>query len=227
MARLAEYMADLARLLGTQEHVHFVGIEEGSLVLLQEIEYEAVPKIRDRINGIKHHNAPADAIAAYEQIDRRLKEDNGTAFLEAVEDRSIARVIEFPGRDREALQKFEPIHQSGTLDGVLIRVGGRDETVPVYLEEGNTIHKCSANRAMAKKLAAHLFVGTLRVTGIGKWNRDDFGNWVFERFTINDFEVLNDTGLKEAVKDLRDIESPFRSIDDPVGELHKLRHDPR
>ena len=61
MARLAEYMAELATLLGTQERVHFVRLEGGSTTLVQEIEYEAIPKVRERLNGIKTRSAPEDA----------------------------------------------------------------------------------------------------------------------------------------------------------------------
>ena len=46
MARLAEYMSDLAVLFGNRENVHFVQLEPGSTTLLQRIEYEAVPKVK-------------------------------------------------------------------------------------------------------------------------------------------------------------------------------------
>jgi hypothetical protein len=38
MSRLAEYMTELARLLGEQERVHFSHLERGSAVLVSNIE---------------------------------------------------------------------------------------------------------------------------------------------------------------------------------------------
>jgi hypothetical protein len=225
MERLAEYMAELAKLLGSQQSVHFVRLEPGSTVLVEKIEHEAAPKVRDRVNGVKHRDAPDDAIRAYDAINRKLREDNGSAFIETDVESEVSKVIEFPGRNRPPLEKFDSIYQRGAVDGVLIRVGGRDETVPVYLEEGKKLHMCNANRAVAKLLVPYLFSGMLRASGEGKWNRDDFGNWVMERFTIHDFKPLDETPLKQVVEKLRQIESPFRSMKDPLGEIKKLRSD--
>ena len=58
MSRLAEYMADLAHLLGEAENVHFDHLETGSTVLVQHIEHEAVPKVKARPS---HHRAKASA----------------------------------------------------------------------------------------------------------------------------------------------------------------------
>ena len=44
MARLSEYMGDLASLLGEKGAVHFEGTEEGSTVLKASVETEAIPK---------------------------------------------------------------------------------------------------------------------------------------------------------------------------------------
>lgn len=219
MSRLAEYMTELATLLGMRESVHFVELEGGSTTLIQEIEFEALPKIRERMNGIKTRTAPEEATRAFENIDRKLAEDNGTAALET----GPERIIEFPGRNRSQIEKFGPVTQPGSVDGVLIRIGGRDETVPVYLLEGDVLHKCNSNREVAKRIAPHYLGNTLRAYGIGKWNRDDFGNWVMEKFNIADFIVLNDSPLSEAVSKLRSIKTDIQSMDDPVEELRQVR----
>ena len=41
MLRLAQYMADIASLLGEPTMVHFVKLEEGSTVLVQRVDAEA------------------------------------------------------------------------------------------------------------------------------------------------------------------------------------------
>ena len=94
--------------------------------------------------------------------------------------------------------------------------------MPVYLLEGEIIHKCNSNREVAKRLAPHLFGGTLRVHGFGKWNRDSFGNWVMERFNITDFTPLDDSNLSVAVAKMRSITTDLHSSDDPLKELGRL-----
>lgn len=219
MARLAEYMADLATLLGSQERVHFSRVELGSLQILHEVEYEAIPKVKERLHGIRTRNAPEDAIKAYSNLDKKLAEDNAKASIETAND----KVMEFPGRERTQLNAYGPVTEPGTFDGILIRVGGRDETVPVYLLEGDVVHKCNSNREMAKKLAPHLFGKTLRVHGAGKWNRDEFGNWVMERFNITDFTLLDESSLTDVVSGLRSIPGGIKELDDPMQELRRMR----
>jgi hypothetical protein len=77
MARLAAYMGDLAVLLGEQEHVHFVRLEPGSTVLVQRIDRESAPRVRDRIRALRPsegHGAD-DALSAFKTINRRLAEE--------------------------------------------------------------------------------------------------------------------------------------------------------
>jgi hypothetical protein len=223
MARLAEYMSELAVLLGNRERVHFVKLDPGSTVFVQKIEFEAAPKVRERINSVRNRTAPEDAIDAYENIDRKLRQDNAIGIMETLEDTGESTaVIEFPGRDRRIAEKFDSISQRGSVDGLLIRVGGKDQTVPIYLEERDEIHRCTSNRALAKRLSPFLFE-IIRVHGVGKWNVDDFGNWVMEEFRIADFERLDTIPLSESVARLRKIKSDIQSVDDPISELHKLR----
>ena len=48
MARLAEYMAELALLLGEPSAVHFKRLARGSTVLVNSVDREAAPKVRQR-----------------------------------------------------------------------------------------------------------------------------------------------------------------------------------
>lgn len=223
MARLAEYMSDLATLLGSRENVHFIKLEPGSTKLLHRIEYEAVPKVRERINGVRNRTAPEDAISAYQRIDKRLLEDNAVGSVEAMENISKPKtIIEFPGRERRGAEKFDSISQPGSLDGLLIRVGGKDQTVPVYLEEQDEIHHCTSNRTLAKRLSPYLYE-IIRVRGVGRWNIDSFGNWIMEEFRIADFERLDSTPLGKSVARLRQIKSDIQKLEDPLAELNKIR----
>ena len=221
MSRLAAYMADLARLLGRIERVHFVRIEAGSAVLVHVVEPEAATEVGTRIHALAHDKAPEDAAKAFRALNRRLAEDHAIGSLR--EDGG-AEVIRFPGREQLPPLTFGAFNQPGVLDGVLIRVGGRDDTVPVHLRDGDAVHLCNATRDMAKRLAVHLYGPTLRVRGDGRWERDADGVWSMKRFNIMEFDELDDAPLGEVVGRLRDVEgSGWKAVDEPSAELRRLR----
>src|SRR6266699_3444118 len=96
MWRLAEYMTDIADLLGEKSYVHFVEIDSGSAVLVQDVEHEAYPKVRTRIHDVKRGEGPADARRAYDALNRRLAADNASGVLvEELEPNAPARVLDF------------------------------------------------------------------------------------------------------------------------------------
>lgn len=225
MSRLAEYMQNLATLFGEKEHVHLVRLEKGSTMLVQGVDSESVPKVRDRIKAIDvtRGEGPEDALRAFKAIDRRLAEDNAAGYLYQGDG---AEILYFPGCERAEPLTFGISNQPGTLDGLLIKIGGKDETVPVHLQEGDTIHICNAIRDMARRLAPHLFAGRLRVHGNGRWERDEEGNWNLKRFNITEFEVLDDAPLSEVVARLRQVlGNEWQEIDDPYIELKRLRQE--
>ena len=221
MARLAEYMAELARLLGRADQVHFVRLEGGSAVLVQSVEPEAAPDVRERLRSLQQDNPPEDAAKAFANLNRYLADDNATGILQ---EGGSAEVIRFPGREEPAPVTFGAFNQPGVLDGVLIRIGGRDDTVPAHLHDGETIHVCNTARDVARRLAVHLYGPPLRVHGNGRWERDADGCWVMKRFNITSFDVLDDAPLGEVAQRLRDVEgSGWKEIEDPTAELRHLR----
>lgn len=221
MSRLAEYMADLARLLGEVERVHFVRLEESSTVLVQCVEPDAVSIVEGRLQSIAENKAPVELANAYKALNARLANDHATGSLTIPEGTELIR---FPGREQPQPESFGACNQSGTLDGVPIRIGGKDDTVPVHLQDGEIVHVCHADRSMARRLAEHLFEATLRVEGDGRWERDADGGWLLERFKIADFKVLDETPLSDVVNRLHGVEgSGWKKIDNPFEELLKLR----
>lgn len=223
MARLAEYMARLADLLGHEQSVHFDRIEKGSAVLVPKIDDPDVPKVQERLQAVRRHAGPKDAQKAFEQLDRMLAKDNAIGTL--IED-TDAEIIKFPGRTRPQPITYGPFNEQGALSGVLIRIGGKDETVPVHIQDGDVIYKCNTNREIARELAHHLFASPIRVKGSGRWHRDEEGAWELDRFNISEFEELDDAPLGEAVQKLRAVPgSGWKDSVDPLGELQRLRGD--
>ena len=221
MARLAEYMMDLAEILGEPQNVHFVRVEEGSLAFVQQVDDVAVPKVRERVKSVRAGNGPQDAMKAYHRTNKKLKHDNCVGSLN---NEAGAEVIHFPGRKEEEHLSFGAFSQEGSLDGTVIVIGGRGDPVPVHIQRGDVVYNCFANRNVAKTLGHHLFTTELRVHGTGRWQRDEDGAWQMQRFTIATFEVLDDRPLSDVVARLRDIPgSGWKDVADPFAELMELR----
>jgi len=131
MARLATYMAELAQLLGEPTAVHFKRLAPGSTVLVQTVDAEAVPKVRQRATAVRRGDGPQEALRAYKAINKFLREDNATGALRERQTSGI--VLKFPGR-LEAEEKYTAVREFGSVDGVINRIGGRDETIHVSLD---------------------------------------------------------------------------------------------
>jgi hypothetical protein len=223
MERLGEYVAALAKLLGEQANVHFRGIEAGSAVLVATIDAPAQPKVRERVLMVRDGGGPSDARKAFADLDEMLREDNATGTLS---DGPGGVIIPFPGRNGPEPLVYGPFREDGTIDGQLIRVGGKDETVPVHLRDGAIIHTglvCTPE--IARRIAPHLYGPTLRVHGTGTWVRTGAGVWELQRFRISDFEVLDDAPLLTVVGNLRKVKgSDWSTVPDPVSVLLGERH---
>ncbi len=224
MGRLAEYMAEFAKLLGERECVHFSHLEPGSAVLVSTVDEPAIPKVRERVQQVREGSAPKEVMQAFFNLDGLLAKDNAVAVLIPPDS---SRVVEFPGRTRPKPIRYGPFREQGTLDGVLIRIGGRDETIPVWLRAGEVEYYCQVrNEDVARRLAPHFLGGTLRVHGSGKWIREENGTWTLQQFDIEDFEPLDDSSLVDVVEKLRAIEgSLWHKSEDAIRDALRLRND--
>jgi hypothetical protein len=221
MARLAEYMAELALLLGEQTSVHFKRLARGSTVLVHSVDYEAVPKVKHRTTAVRRGDASQDAQRAFKTLNRLLREDNAVGSLR--EKGASAVVLKFPGR-LEPEEKFTAIRQYGSIDGVINRIGGKDDTVHVSLEmDGKQVSGCYTTRAVAKDLR-HVLFDTVRLFGRGKWSRDGGGNWSLDEFKIEGFEPLKEAPLSQVLAELRSI--PTEWTDESYAQLQAIRRGP-
>ena len=220
MQRLSLYMAELAKLLGEEERVHFVEVAKGSAVLVANIEEPAYPKVFARVSNVQKGVGDPDALRAEKRLDDLLAEDGAVGQLL---DQQGAKIIEFPGRTRPKPLRYGPFREDGVLEGLIIRVGGKDDSVPVWLRDGGAIYKCTASLEIARQLAPHLLTDTLiRVRGSGKWMREQDGSWIMDRFDIQGIDVLDDAPLPDVIKKLQAVEGASWG-DDPMGDLARLR----
>jgi hypothetical protein len=222
MERLAEYMAALAKLMGSQSSVHFVRVKEGSAVLVSHVGERDRPKVEKRLQLVKMNAGTADARLAYKKLDDMLLEDATDGVLLEKDN----NVIIFPGKNREQPTVYKSVWQYDSVEGVLITIGGKDDTVPVHLESGNTVYKCTTTRGKAREMAPYLFSVPLRVSGEASWRRDANGTWCLNSLIIDDFKALNTDAASLVIDRLRKIEgNEWDQVEDPYALLRSLRDD--
>jgi hypothetical protein len=218
MARLAQYMAELATLLGERDAVHFRRVTRGSTVLSVKVDREAVPKIRDRVATVRAGDAAGETLRAFNTLNKFLRDDNAIAVLRDNEPRGI--VVRFPGREI-AEEKFASVRQQGSMDGIVTGIRGKDETIHItLLVDGQQVTGCETNRTIAKQLGAK-FYEPVRLFGRGRWGRDADGMWSLLHFKIESFESLQDEPLAGVIASLRQI--PTEWGDDAYSELTQMR----
>lgn len=219
MERLAEYMLRFAKLLGEKERVHFIEVERGSAVLTARIEEVAIPKVEQRLTEAALGRGDPAALKAMLELDDMLANDNAVGQLL---DENGTEVIGFEGRNRLKPLEYGPFREDGVLEGVVIKIGGKGETVPIWLQDTTQIHRCGARRHLARRVAKHYDGGVLRVAGTGNWVRLSTGAWEMRSFEIRSFELLDDTPLADVIKRLHEVEGADWG-EDPVADLKRLR----
>lgn len=219
MARLAEYVRDLASLLGQEEHVHLIEIRESSTVLVPIVDDIAFQKVQKQVLGIRNGTAPQKAMKSYETIDDRLAEDSTTAVLRA----PYGTVIQFSGKLKPVSEDLGPVLEHGTIDGEIIQIGGRDETISVYLRDKQEINICTTTRDKGRSLARLIFQ-SVRVHGQGTWIRAN-NHWKRIHFEIDSWDELTEQSLESVIQQLRDVPTPNIDTIDPFALLAELRGD--
>ena len=221
MGRLASYLAKLADLFGHADRVHFAKLRRGSAIQEIHVEHTSAVQVFERLQLVASGDAPAEAARAQRDLNELLREDNASAMLRI---KDGAKILPFLGH-KAPLAQAVSVHEPGELIGVVSRVGGRDESVPLLLlgEEGEP-YSCTTSRAIAKELAQHLFGAPVRVAGSGKWRRTEQREWELQEFRIKSWESLAETSLKDAVADLRAVQgSDWNAFDDPQAVLREIR----
>lgn len=226
MVRLGQYLLELAALYGESSNVHFKALRKGSAAVVSTVEETAIPKVAERIARARRFDAPEDVGATYDRIDRMLALDNAKATLRV--EWAERTIIQFPGRDREQPIDYGAVRQEGFVDGELVRIGGRDKSVHLQLQDGDILHtNLTTDRELAKQLAPHIYTSTLRLWGTGTWRRGENEIWAIESFKVVRFDVLDDReDLSSIVTRLQRIPgSHWHEDEDPIATLIASRRD--
>lgn len=202
MARLAEYLAELAKLLGHAEHTHFVRVDPGSAQLVHCVDAVDARKVETRLNGVRLGDAMKDALKAHRALEELLLNDNATGTLtEAVSGRVV---VPFVGRNRPKLLGFPPFRQDTSIDGQIVNIGGRDDTAHATLQDGDIYHaNLSMKRDLARELGKLLYGPIVRLHGNGRFERLPDGIWKMLDFRVDGFELPDEKSLPDAVSTLR------------------------
>lgn len=152
---------------------------------------------------------------AYEALEKKLAEDGAVGTLNL----PGGFFLTFEGRERKKEPVIESISEFGELQGELVQIGGRDESISVYLRDGDREYICSTSRSQGKLIAQHVFC-QIEVSGMGVWHRDEQGSWRLDSFVIRDFLPLAAESLSSNIARLRALPKPDV---DPIVVLAGLR----
>src|SRR5207302_7431798 len=81
MKRLGDYMAQLGRLLGNEDNVHFRKLVGGSTAVRYGVKREALPKIEERLAQLKHNEANNDVLSARNEMNEMLRLDSAVGEI--------------------------------------------------------------------------------------------------------------------------------------------------
>jgi hypothetical protein len=220
MARLAQYISELASLLGNTENVHFSGIKKGSVRVVARVASEAAPKVRVRLNNARDPLASNDVRRHFKKIDEMLRSDNAVGNLK----RGTSNVIVFPGRKAATNDPYGPFTEASAMDGMVVRVGGADETAHILVENHERkVLSAECTRDLAVRLAPHLYK-SIRLIGTARWWRDETGECQLLNFRAKDFAVLDPDDLSMVVSRMRKHVIPSAiAEDDAVARLMRIR----
>jgi len=227
MARLVEYLADLAVIFGHEDHVHLIEVADGGAQPIFWVHPEIADQAVYRMRAAQKEEGDDKAVAAYKRINNRLIADDGRADVLDV-GHEDARVIEFPGK-ASAQKKIRRVRENSSIAGELRRIGGVDKSIHLLIKQadGNVI-SAETDEAFAKTLEREGWLFKLiRVYGIATWTRDESGTWNLEGFKAQSYDPqpLVDEQFADTIAALKAIPgNKWNELDDPLGELYKMRH---
>ncbi len=220
MARLADYLKKLSVVLGNEDRVHFLRMEEGSAPALIEIDAEIESAVIYRAKNAANGQGPKEAVQNFASLRDDLEQDGLIADLEQDEGGIIA---EFASPRQAGEETFGPVWQEGSVDGLLTRIEGIDETIHATLIFEGSRYRAECNREVGMQLGMY-FWKMIRAFGKGKWWRNADGKWVLEKIVIQSVEGVEDVSLPDTVAKLRAIpDNDLHSLKDPLGEMLKIR----
>ena len=213
-ADLAKRLADL---LGEQERVHFGALKDGSARILAKVEQSARQDVFVQLAKMRLGATPAKLTKLNDYLGSKgwrgeLKNAEGGV------------IIAFPGTPQQKQEQVQSVYQPDSLIGQVIKIGGRDDTVPMTLRtpDGAFVDVNVKGRDEARKLAQHLFGADIKVNGNATWTRDEEGQWTCSAMEVLSFEETDSTSLVNLFEALRRVpNNHWHQLEDPIAEWEK------
>ncbi|NHZ90229.1 hypothetical protein F2P45_14570 [Massilia sp. CCM 8733] len=220
MARLAEYLSALSALYGSEDHVHFDMVETGSALLQAWVDEPAMTTVMKQLSSVDSGTATAAIDKAYYKLDSLLRDDNAVGAVHV----QGGIVLSFPGRNRK-IAEVVSITKATTVDGTVIKIGGRDASIPVTLQdlEGQLLRCQIHGISKAKNLSRHYLEAPIRVHGNGRWTRAQDGKWNLELLDIDSWEILDPSSPQDVLAVLASPDNGWAKMAHPQAEWRKLR----
>ena len=178
-------------------------------------------RTRRRASEVRNCEGSEYVLKARRAIEDDLAADDAE-YAELVDEEG-ARILLFAGATGTDQPDYGLFSQPGTLNGVPIVIGGKDDPVPVHLQSHDRVHNCRASRELAKSIGVHLFTTPLCVSGAGRWLRDQDGAWTMLSFRIHEYAELRSESPADATRRLQSIDAAWNQRADPLGDLAALR----
>lgn len=221
LADFAELAKRFADLLGSSGGVHFGALRPGSARILAVVDPDARLDVKLQLVEARNRGS---AYGRVQRLDDYLRQKGLNA---EVRNRDGGTELTFAGaKAANDPEVGRLVQQLDSVVGQVIKIGGRDETVPMTIEtsDGTYVEVNIRGRELAKRLAPYLFGKDIRVTGLATWKRDGDGQWSCTSVMVDEFTELDTTSVTDLFDRLGELpDNGWNQMDDPVAEWKKTR----
>ena len=214
--RLLEYLAQLEKLFDGED-VHFIKVAKGSAAPEFIVKTDIAYKIEEKINSLNNADNPM-----FSKFARLLQEDNTSAYFT----KNKKRIFEIKVAN-DNLQKYD-IKEEYELYGYVIKVGGRDDTVPLSLRDlydDSIIYNCNTNRNLAKDIAKYLFETPIKLSGVANWIKIGNSSWELKSFNIKNFDTIELTTIESDLTKLFEVNKEWYENHTIESFIEEIRGD--
>lgn len=222
MSRLAEYIKAFADLLGDGSAPKLAGIVKGSVVLRVRDCGEHPALARQRIRDAANDDAPGNA--PYQKLINLMRKDGARGTI--IDPGKNVLLTFAPSRTANDDAKEYILHDNGELDGVVVGIAGKDDTVHVRLQahDGTVNSVTVRDMGLARELAGRFRLGTVRVHVHGTWKRRTDGVWEPNVVYADRIEDLDQSSAQDVFNALAAIPgNSWGALDDADALWRKIR----
>ena len=219
---VGELAKRLSELLGSPEQLRFARLKTGSASILARVLPPAKEAVQ--LNLLRARQVDSGtALSKVARIDEYLAARGWHGELRNRQGRVL---LVFPGATlAEPTQEVRAVHQLDSIIGKVIKIGGRDETVPMQLQslDGRYVDVTVKGRDLAMQLGSLLFQ-EVRVSGLATWERDVEGEWSCSTMIVTDFDKPSAKPLSELFDELGELPgNEWNTMERPEAEWLKIR----